>query len=47
MNSSRFEIQRIKNTFNVKFKISDFDSYNYYLKMIIIRNRINQILSYN
>ena len=44
INSSRSEIQRIKNVFNVKFKMSDFDFYNYYLKIIIIRDRVNQIL---
>ena len=44
INLSRFEIQRIKDVFNVKFKMSDLDSYNYYLKMIIIHDRVNQIL---
>ena len=44
INSFRFKIQRIKNAFNIKFKINDFDFYNYYLKMIIIRDYINRIL---
>ena len=44
INSSRFKIQRIKNAFNVKFKINDLDLYNYYLKIIIIRDYINRIL---
>ena len=44
INSFRFEIQRIKNVFNIKFKMSDLDFCNYYLKIIIIRDRINRIL---
>ena len=44
INSFRFEIQRIKNVFNIKFKMSDLDFYNYYLKIIITRDRINRIL---
>ena len=27
--------------FNIKFKINDLDFYNYFLKMIMIRDRIN------
>ena len=30
--------------FNVKFKMSDLDSCNYYLKMVIIRDRVNRNL---
>ena len=30
--------------FNIKFKMSDLDSCNYYLKMIIIRDRVNRNL---
>ena len=44
INSFRFKIQRIKNAFNVKFKINDLNFYNYYLKMIIIYNHVNRIL---
>ena len=33
--------------FNIKFKISDLDLYNYYLNIIIIRDRINKILRFN
>ena len=44
INLFRFKIQRIKNAFNVKFKINNLDFYNYYLKMIIIRDRVNRIL---
>ena len=41
INLSRFEIQRIKDVFNIKFKINDLDFYNYYLNMIIIHDRVN------
>ena len=44
INSFRFKIQRIKNAFNVKFKMNNFDLCNYYLKIIIIRDRVNRIL---
>ena len=44
IDSFRFKIQRIKNMFNIKFKMSDFDFYNYYLKIMKIRDRINRIL---
>ena len=44
INLFRFKIQRIKDVFNVKFKINDFDFYNYYLNITIIRDYINRIL---
>ena len=31
----------MKNTFYIKFKMSDLDFYNYYLNIIISRDRAN------
>ena len=41
--SFNVDIQRIKNIFNIKFKINNLNFYNYYLNIIIIRDRINRI----
>ena len=43
-NLSRLEIQRVKNTLNIKFKISNLGLYSYYLDITIIRNRVNRTL---
>lgn len=41
---SRPNIQRIKDTLNAKFKISDLDPCSYYLNMTVTRDRANRTL---
>ena len=44
INSFKTDIQRVKNTLYVKFKMSDFDLYAYYLDILVSRNRVNRTL---
>ena len=41
---NRIDIQRIKKALNAKFYIINLKSYVYYLKIIIIRDRVNRII---
>ena len=43
-NSNRTDIQRIKDTLNVKFYITDLELYAYYLEITVIRDRINRTI---
>ena len=44
INSFKADIQRVKNALYTKFKMSDLDSYAYYLNIIISRDRFNRTL---
>ena len=44
INSNRTDIQRIKDTLNVKFYITDLELYAYYLEITVIRDRINRTI---
>ena len=41
---NRVDIQRIKDTLNVKFHIIDLRFYAYYLEITVIRDRINRTI---
>ena len=43
-NSNRVDIQRIKDTLNVKFYVIDLRFYAYYLEITIIRDRTNRTI---
>ena len=44
INFFKIDIQRVKNTLYIKFKINDLDLYSYYLNIIIFYNRTNRTL---
>ena len=44
INSFKTDIQRVKNALYIKFKMSDFGSYAYYLDIIIFHDHINRTL---